>query len=434
MFKQNSQRQRSDRAVVVVALVVVLTVGALKEAKGQPLLVFPTQNSSATYQPLREACLNPGLWPTGWQRSQMFGNSVQFWSYWPSDAEIAQCFTNLRNAGKSLVIEAGALKPGCQTAQACLDGSMATFSRLAGLGLPDTYLAIDEPISTGHPNWPAQKANYAYAVQQTVEYIRLVRALAPGLKFILHEAYPNNSASTLTSFFQDVHYGALAQTGMGIQYASVDHDWNAGGNLGDLLTIQNGVRSAGIGFSVVFWGAGPTGPSQWYNGLQNQGQMYQAWRPFGLSPDLYSVLNWTGQPTTTLNETTPLSFTRSVRDFVHRFLPTVSLAPNTMLTAGQSKTSPDGRFMLVYQSDGNLVLYGPSGWIWHSNTYGTSPGRAEMQGDGNLIVYDASGAWKWQSGTNGNNGAFLSVQSDGNMVVYSSYVNSPLWASNTNWY
>jgi hypothetical protein len=50
--------------------------------------------------------------------------------------------------------------------------------------------------------------------------------------------------------------------------------------------------------------------------------------------------------------------------------------------------SQDGRFVLVLQGDGNLVLYGPQGQpLWASNTAGHSDvWDAVMQGDGNFVV------------------------------------------------
>lgn len=68
-----------------------------------------------------------------------------------------------------------------------------------------------------------------------------------------------------------------------------------------------------------------------------------------------------------------------------------TLAPETQVT------SPDGKYRLRYQSDGNLVLYAPTGAIWATNTAGTAAHVAAMQGDGNLVVYDTSlRAW-WGS-------------------------------------
>jgi hypothetical protein len=103
------------------------------------------------------------------------------------------------------------------------------------------------------------------------------------------------------------------------------------------------------------------------------------------------------------------------------------------LEAGQHVLSCDGRFELVYQGDGNLVLYRHPGPVplWASGTDGYGAGRLVMQGDGNLVVYDPAWAPLWASGTDGNAGAWLAVQTDGNVVVYASDAR-PLWASGTN--
>ena len=75
------------------------------------------------------------------------------------------------------------------------------------------------------------------------------------------------------------------------------------------------------------------------------------------------------------------------------------LSAGERLTAGQSLTSPNGKYDLTMQTDGNLVLYdSASQAVWNSKTYG-------------------------------HPGATLAVQNDGNLVVYSG--SSPLWASNT---
>ena len=90
------------------------------------------------------------------------------------------------------------------------------------------------------------------------------------------------------------------------------------------------------------------------------------------------------------------------------------------LLAGQAIVSPNGRYRLVYQSDGNLVLYDLTGGTarWFTGTSG-APGQVALQGDGNLVIYSAGNAALWFTGTPGNPGAFLAVQSDGNLVLYS---------------
>lgn len=98
-----------------------------------------------------------------------------------------------------------------------------------------------------------------------------------------------------------------------------------------------------------------------------------------------------------------------------------SMAGNTMLM------SAAGQYRLVYQNDGNLVVYGPQDQpTWHSRSPNTSVGQALMQADGNFVVYDATGWARWASRTNGNPGAWVVMQDDGNLVVYSA-ANAPLW-------
>jgi Ricin-type beta-trefoil lectin domain-like len=105
------------------------------------------------------------------------------------------------------------------------------------------------------------------------------------------------------------------------------------------------------------------------------------------------------------------------------------MAPGEFLLPGQFRQSADGRFRLIYQGDGNLVLYQGSSPLWASWTFSTNPGMAVMQVDGNFVVYDSTGP-VFSAGTDGHPGAYLAVQSDGNTVIYSPFT-SALWATNT---
>jgi len=419
---------------VTTTLLFVCLLGSTSPAWAQthtPVFqVEPTMNTPPVPNgaAFRDACLNINQWPTGWERADFFGNAYQYMAAL-GDGDLSQCFWNVKSSGRRLVIAAGALKPQCSTAAVCWSHVSPSLTRFSSLGGAPDYIEIDEPLTTGQ-----QPMNYTYAVQQTGEFIRLARSAFPGVGIIVQEAYPHQTAATLSSFFRDVNNEAIARSGAGIQYAQIDHDWNQGGTASDLVSMQNSVRANGMAFGVIFWAAGSW---NWYDGLMHQAQMYRNWRSAGLAPDMYAVIDWTGAPAQTIPEWDgPGSFARSVRDFANTYLPyptsSFGLQPNEALQPNQSRTSVDGRFTLIYQSDGNLVLYGPSGWIWASNTSGFSAGQAIMQGDGNLVVYDAGGQWRWSSNTYGNNGAFLVVQSDGNLVIYRG--GTALWASNTNWY
>ncbi|MGC6331817.1 Calx-beta domain-containing protein [Rhizorhabdus sp. FW153] len=107
------------------------------------------------------------------------------------------------------------------------------------------------------------------------------------------------------------------------------------------------------------------------------------------------------------------------------------------LVEGQSLSSPDGRFTLVAQGDFNVVLYMGTTPLWATNTNGLGAlGQFSFQGvtDGNLVLYDDTGAVRWSSNTAGNPGATFALQNDGNMVIYSTIVptlGTILWQSGT---
>lgn len=103
------------------------------------------------------------------------------------------------------------------------------------------------------------------------------------------------------------------------------------------------------------------------------------------------------------------------------------LLSGSRLLPGQAITSGNGRFRLLFQTDGNLVLYDDveRSASWSSRTPGISAGSVIMQPDGNLVVYDAQGRDHWSSATPGNAGAYVVVQNDGNLVIYRTDGESP---------
>ena len=109
--------------------------------------------------------------------------------------------------------------------------------------------------------------------------------------------------------------------------------------------------------------------------------------------------------------------------------PTVNeLQPGSRLLPGESLTSTGGQYRLVYQADGDLVLYDDveDTQLWSAATAGATAGQAVMQGDGNFVVHDAQGGAVWFTGTGGNPNARLMLQLDGNIVIYS-FSNRPIW-------
>jgi len=98
---------------------------------------------------------------------------------------------------------------------------------------------------------------------------------------------------------------------------------------------------------------------------------------------------------------------------------------------GQSLTTPDRRYSLNYQGDGNIVLYNASNSpIWSTNTYLSTLGSLGLQSDGNLVLKNKEGSVIWSSGTGNRGRSNLLLQQDGNLVLYSNS-GPATWASNT---
>jgi len=102
----------------------------------------------------------------------------------------------------------------------------------------------------------------------------------------------------------------------------------------------------------------------------------------------------------------------------HPLVASAETHAGTELQPGDELRSQDGRFRLVHQGDGNVVLYDDQQQpLWHTATAGTATDRLVFQDDGNLVLYADDGSARWHTGTHGE-GQVLVVQDDANVVVY----------------
>ena len=110
--------------------------------------------------------------------------------------------------------------------------------------------------------------------------------------------------------------------------------------------------------------------------------------------------------------------------------PRNTLYPGEQLNPGEQLTSPNGRYVLVMQADGNLVEYDAGTPVWASNTNGHPGSDFEAQSDGNFVVYGPGHLPLWASNTSGRPGSVLKIQDDRNIVIYAPG-NTPVWATGT---
>ncbi len=114
----------------------------------------------------------------------------------------------------------------------------------------------------------------------------------------------------------------------------------------------------------------------------------------------------------------------------YTFRDTNELSTGMRLSSGQYIRSSDKRYVLLMQTDGNLVLYG-SGYhvLWSSRTNGRPGANLVVQGDGNIVIYH-NGKALWNTNTVGTDVSRLVVQNDGNLVAYT-LSGKAEWTSNT---
>ncbi|MEH2374771.1 hypothetical protein [Nostoc sp.] len=110
---------------------------------------------------------------------------------------------------------------------------------------------------------------------------------------------------------------------------------------------------------------------------------------------------------------------------------TSSLNTGELLSPGQYLISPNQQYIAELQSDGNFVLYDSSNNVlWASNTFDTEVNNIIMQYDCNLVIYDSNAIPTWATFTATASSCSLQLQDDGNLVIYKGD-NTAVWASGT---
>ncbi len=108
-----------------------------------------------------------------------------------------------------------------------------------------------------------------------------------------------------------------------------------------------------------------------------------------------------------------------------------ALTSGSFLMPGNQIRSPNNRYQLVFQTDGNLVLYDTNfsmpSVVWAANTYDRGGARALMNADGSLQVQMGNGLVLWST-YRYSTGSVVSVQDDSDLVVFQRNSCTPVWS------
>ena len=114
-----------------------------------------------------------------------------------------------------------------------------------------------------------------------------------------------------------------------------------------------------------------------------------------------------------------------------------NILPNTgLLTSNKQIISLNGSYNMIYQTDGNFVLYSSGTPVWSFNTVGFAygsytVGSIYLNPDGYLEMLDAGGISRWTSNAPSGTGPYRFVlQNDRNAVIYDS-TETAIWSTGT---
>lgn len=276
----------------------------------------------------RELCTHPEQWKETAGRVNVIGYADHVLNKQFTDAELREWLPALEKRGLKLGLEVGAVKPWGLTGDKTFAAERPMWNRFQSLGGHIYALAMDEPLCCARNEL---KKPDAYAVEQTAQFIALVRTNYPGVQIGDVEPYPSIPLADLIDWI-DALQARLRQLGVhGLDFFRVDVDWvhftvhTNHGNWMEVKKLENACRSKKLPFSLIYWAADYphlerlklADDATWYISIMRQGNDYAL---VGGAPDQYVIESWIPAPSHSIPETGQWTLTRSALDFCNRFV------------------------------------------------------------------------------------------------------------------
>ena len=238
--------------------------------------------------------------------------------------------------GLRLVLEVGAIKDWGQTGATAFEKGSKYWDRFISLGGKVDGITMDEPLDYTRKK---SKGPVSFALEQTAQFIALVRHKYPTMTIEETETYPSIAVQDHIAWI-DALQARLKQMGVrGIDSYRLDVNWLAfnlnttpkykgklQGNWWGVTQIESACRARHIPFNLIYWAAdepqlkriGLANDSSWYVGIMSEAGAYAV---VGGKPDIYCIESWIHMPLSAIPETDQWTFTRSVLDFCTQFVP-----------------------------------------------------------------------------------------------------------------
>jgi len=270
--------------------------------------------------------------PEDWKETRglvnvLFTSDLSFKRDGYSDEELTRWFAQARDWKLKLAMEVGAIKGWGRTGAECFTREQDTWQRLQKLGADFYAIAMDEPLVCTREQIHESDE---YAVEETANYVALVRKNYPNMLVGDIEAYPSSSVDEHEHWIEALNK-RLAEKGVrGLDFYRLDVDWlrfeaQGKGSWKDLRGLERWCRQKKLPFQLIYWASGYPAlnrhgladDSTWYVAIMQQGYDYAVEDG---RPDVFVVQSWIEAPSRCLPDSEEWTFTRSVRDFARKFV------------------------------------------------------------------------------------------------------------------
>ena len=242
------------------------------------------------------------------------------------DDELTRWFAQMRDWKLKFAMEVGALKPWGKTGAECFAKERNNWENLQKLGADFYAIAMDEPLVCTRNDL---RESDDYAVEQTADYIALVRQNYPQMLIGDIEAYPFTPVEEHEHWIEALNQRLAEKNVRGLDFYRIDVDWlhfvvGSKGSWKDLRQLDRWCHQKKLPFQLIYWAAGY--PSLQRRGLADDSTWYVSTLEQGYNyaendghPDAFVIESWIDAPSKCLPETADWTFTRSVRDFARKF-------------------------------------------------------------------------------------------------------------------
>jgi len=283
---------------------------------------------------LREMFTHPDEWSEARKKADVLGYADWVMNQQFTDSELRAWLPMVHKWGLKFGLEVGAIKPWGQTAMAAFKQGSRYWDRFQSLGGKIDAITMDEPLC--YCRFENKKFSDAYALEQTAQYIALVRHKYPDMTIEETEPYPSIPVADHITWI-DALQARLKQLNVrGMDSYRLDVNWanfvtegmrgngKAPGNWVGVTQIEKACRARKIPFDLIYWGSvqpalehkGQVADWPWYVEIMSEGEAYKL---VGGKPDIYCIESWTHRPLA-VPESDQWSFSRSVIDFCDRFV------------------------------------------------------------------------------------------------------------------